>query len=119
MDTQKAIMAFSQSEKIKAGIIWLSQSLELTGRLNDMETPGEKKIINALANMVFQEIQLAKNVAADERWEEAEKSIDKAIVMINSGVGAESIVHLTQALSQVTSIGQRTMSYLQEQGLLG
>ncbi len=118
MDTQKAIMAFSQSEKIKAGIIWLSQSLELMGGLNAEEGQGGQRVVLALANMVFQEIQLSKNIAPDDRWEEAERSIDQAIVMINSGVGPESIMHLTQALSQVTSIGQRTMSFLKEQGHL-
>ncbi len=118
MDTQKAIMAFSQSEKIKAGIIWLSQSLELMGGLNSAEGQGGQRIIHAIANMIFQEVQLAKNIAPDERWDEAEKSIDQAIIMINSGVGAESVMHLTQALSQVTSIGQRTMSFLKDEGLL-
>jgi hypothetical protein len=118
MDTQKAIMAFSQSEKIKAGIIWLSQSLEVVGGLSGIEGQGGLKMAQALANMVFQEIQLAKTIAGDERWEEAEKAVDQAIIMINSGVGIESIVHLTQALSQVTSIGQRTMSYLKENSLL-
>ena len=118
MDTQKAIMAFSQSEKIKAGIIWLSQSLELAGGLNAAEGQGGQRIILALADMIFQEIQLAKNISPDERWEGAERSIDQAIVMINSGVGPESIMHLTQALSQVTSIGQQTMSFLKDEGLL-
>ena len=118
MDPQKAIMAFSQSEKIKAGIIWLSHALELLGSLPATETPGGQKIITALIDMVFLEIQLAKNVAGDEQWEIAEKSIDQATVMINSGVGPEAIIHLTQALSQVTSVGQRSMSYLKEQGLL-
>ena len=118
MDTKKAIMAFSQSEKIKSGIIWLSHALELLGSLPASETQGGQKIVRALTDMVFQEIQLAKNVAGDEKWNDAEKSIDQATIMIDSGVGPESITHLTQALSQVTSIGQRSMSFLQDQGLL-
>lgn len=118
MDTKKAIMAFSQSEKIKSGIIGLSHSLELLGSLPDREKHGGEKIIKALTDMILQEIQLAKSVAQDDQWKDAEKSIDQATVMINSGVGPESIIHLTQALSQVTSIGQRSMSFLQEKGLL-
>lgn len=118
MDTKKAIMAFSQSEKIKSGIIGLSHCLELLGSLPDQEKQGGEKIIKALTDMIFQEIQLAKNVAQDDQWNDAEKSIDQATVMINSGVGPESIIHLTQALSQITSIGQRSMSFLQEKGLL-
>ena len=118
MDTKKAIMAFSQSEKIKSGIIWLSQTLQLLGSLPAPEGQGGEAIIKTLADMIFQEIQLAKSVAGDDQWENAAKSIDQAIIMINSGVGPEAIIHLTQALSQVTSIGQRSMSFLQEQGLL-
>ena len=38
--------------------------------------------------------------------------------MIDSGVAPESVVHLTQALSQVTTIGHRSMSFLREKGLL-
>ncbi len=118
MNTQQAIIAFSQSEKIKAGIIWLSQTLEMLGGMSSLDKQGGQRIIEALVNMVIQEIHLAKNIAGDERWEEAEKAIEQAIIMINSGVGPESIMHLTQALSQVTSIGQVTMTYLKEQGLL-
>jgi len=111
-------MAFSQSEKIKAGIIWVTQALELLGSLPASEMQGAERMIKSIVDMVFQEIHLAKNVAGDERWEDAEKSVDQAMVMINSGVGPESIIHFTRALSQVTSIGQRSMSYLKEQGLL-
>jgi hypothetical protein len=39
-------------------------------------------------------------------------------VMINSGVASESLHHLTQALSQVTNIGQRSMTQLKTEGLL-
>jgi hypothetical protein len=118
MNTQKAIMAFSQSEKIKAGLIWVSQTLELLRGLQMSEMQGAERIIKVIIDMLFQEVQLAKNVAGSEEWEEVEKLLDQAIIMINSGVGPESIVHLTQALSQVTSIGQRSMSSLREKGFL-
>jgi len=51
-------------------------------------------------------------------WDEVLRHIDKALVMINSGVAAEAVVHLTQALSQVTSIGHRSMTILKGEGLL-
>ena len=38
--------------------------------------------------------------------------------MIDSGVAPEAVIHLTQALSQVTSIGHRSMTVLKEEGLL-
>ena len=118
MNSQKAIMALSQSEKIKAGIIWISQCLELLMGMPSPKAQTGQRLIRALADMVIQEVQLAKKIAKDEQWVAAEKDIEQAIVMINSGVGHESITHFTKALSQVTSIGQRSMSYLQSQGLI-
>ncbi len=118
MDNKKAVIAFSQSEKVKTGIIWISHLLEMLGGLSDFERQGGEQVIRMLINMLFQEIQLAKNVTGDKEWDDAKISINQAIVMINSGVGPESIAHLTQALSKVTTIGQRSMSFLQEKGLV-
>ncbi len=118
MNTKEAIMAFSQSEKIKSGIIWASQTLELLRGLPEPEKRGAERVVKMLVEMIFQEIQLGGNVAAGEDWQGIEKSIDQAVAMINSHVAPESVVHLTQALSQVTTIGQRSMSTLQEQGLI-
>ena len=86
--------------------------------LNETEKQGGIKIIKAMINMVVQESQLAGKVTKDSAWEDIEKHIDKAIIMINSGVAPESISHLTQALSQVTSIGHKSMGCLKDQGLL-
>jgi len=118
MDTKRAIMAFSQSEKVKSGIIWVSQALEMLRGLPEPEKEGAKKVIKMKIDMILQEIMLAKKVAADASWEETERAVDQAMVMINSGVAPESTVRLTQALSWVTSIGHRSMSLLKERGLL-
>ena len=118
MKTKEAIMSFSQSEKIKSGLIWVSQMLELLRALPDQEKKGAERTIKSFIDMLYQEIQLAKSVAAGESWDEIEKCIDQATVMINSHVAPESVVHLTQALSRVTTIGHRSMSVLKEEGLL-
>jgi hypothetical protein len=47
-----------------------------------------------------------------------EKNIDTAMVMISSGVAHEAGYHLTQALTQVTTIGQRSMTILKDKGHL-
>jgi hypothetical protein len=51
-------------------------------------------------------------------WSEVDKFLNNARVMIDSGVGHESGYHLTQALSQVNRIGQKSMTFLMAQGLL-
>jgi len=118
MNEQEAIMAFSQSEKVKSGIIWASQALELLGGLPVPEKAGAEKVIRMKIDMIIQEIRLARNVTGDIAWDDIEATIDQAMVMIHSGVAPESVVHLTQALSKVTSIGHRSMSFLKEKGLL-
>ena len=118
MKTSQAIMAFSQSEKVKASIICASHSLELLAGLPFPENDGAQKVIRLNIEMMRQEIQLARNLSGDESWDEIEKFIGKAVVMIDSGVATESVVNLTQALSQTTSIGHRSMTVLREKGLL-
>jgi len=111
-------MAFSQSEKVKSGIIWTSQALELLGSIPVPERSGAEKLIRLKIDMMIQEIRLAGNVTGDPAWEDIESILDQALVMIHSGVAPDSVVHLTQALSRVTSIGHRSMSFLKEKGLL-
>ena len=57
-------------------------------------------------------------LSGDEAWRDAEKNIDMALVMLDSGVARESTYHITRALGSVTTIGQRAMTYLKDEGLL-
>ena len=118
MNVQEAIMAFAQSEKIKSGLIWASNGVELIEGLSMPEKPGAESVVRGLINMVFHEVGISKNVAEDKIWEEIEKDMDQALVMINSGVASGSLLHLTQALSKATSIGHRSMTFLIDEGLL-
>jgi hypothetical protein len=118
MEINDAITAFSQSEKIKAGLIWATQAIELYKALPEAEKPGAEKIIKAIVDMIGSEILICKKAAPNELWVEVEKNIDTAIVMINSNVAHEAGYHLTQALTQATTIGQRSMSILIDKKLL-
>jgi hypothetical protein len=118
MKVQTAIMAFAQSEKIKSGLIWVSQALELFDGFPTKDQRGAEKMARSLMTFILFEIHIAKKAAKDAAWEEVEKNIDLAIVMINSGVPREATYHLTRALSHVTNIGQRAMSYLKKEGFL-
>ena len=118
MKPAAAITTFSQSEKIKGGLIWASQAVEIYKALPEADKPGAEKIVKAIVDMVGSEILICKKSAPHELWLDVEKSLDTAMVMINSGVAHEAGYHLTQALTQVTTIGQRSMSVLRDKGLL-
>jgi hypothetical protein len=118
MQTADAITTFSQSEKIKGGLIWATQAVELFKALPEADKSGAEKIIKSLVDMIGSEILICKKTAPNELWQEVEKCIDTALVMINSNVAHEAGYHLTQALTQVTTIGQRSMTILKDDGLL-
>ena len=118
MTVKQAIIAFSQSETIKSGLIWLSQAIEIQKSLSDTERRGAEKSVRTLLSMIGREVYVARKVTEDASWEDAEKHIDLAMVMMNSGVAHEAVYHMTQALSHVTDIGQRAMTYLRRDGLI-
>ncbi len=118
MNTKSAIIAFSQSEKIKAGLIWASQTIEANMGISEPEKRGSERIISALLNMIANEIHLVMKMAPHERWDAVMKHIDTAVVMVNSNVAHDATFHLSKALSQVTSIGHESMTLLAEKNLL-
>lgn len=118
MKSSEAIMAFSQSEKIKAGLIMIAGSLELLKNLPEEEKRGASRIIYMDLSMLGHEVGLAKVVTGHQEWNEVERFLNKALVMFDSGIGEEALIHLSRALSQVTNIGQQSMSLLKETGLL-
>lgn len=118
METDKAVLAFSQSEKIKAGLIWAGQALEILRGLKDGEIAGGQKMVGAWLAMITHETRLARATVPDEQWDAIDPHIERAIVMVNSGVGHEAGIHLTRALSKTTNIAERSMSFLKEEGIL-
>lgn len=118
METNQAILAFSQSEKLKSALIWATQLSQVHLALGESDKPGAEKIIKTLVSMIGNEIIVAQKAAPHKDWLEAEKDVNTAMVMLNSGVAQESTYHLTQALSKVTNIGQQSMTLLIDKGLL-
>lgn len=112
MNAKQAIISFSQSEKVKSGLIWCSQCVQLARNLPEGEQAGAVRLVKNLLAMVVNEAQLARRAGHNEVWLQAEKDLNTARVMIDSGVIEEATYHFTQALSQVNSIGQQAMTYL-------
>jgi len=117
MEPKQAIISFSQSEKVKSGLIWCSQSAHLAHNLPQQEQLGAVRLLQSLVAMVSNEAQLARQASGDEVWLEVEKCLNNARVMIDSGVSEEATYHFTQALSQVNRVGQKAMTALIDQGI--
>jgi hypothetical protein len=118
MNNKQAIIALSQSEKVKSGLIWCSQCAQLAQNLTQAEQAGAIKILQHLIGMIANEVQLARQVSGENIWMEVDKALNTARVMVDSQVAQEAVYHLTQALSQVNRIGQAAMGKLIERGLM-
>lgn len=111
-------MGFSQGEKIKAGLIWVSQVIQLTDGLPEGEKKAGSRAVGALVGMISHEIMLARNMWGDRAWAEMQKDLDRARVMIDSGIPSEALTHLTRALSRSTDVAGRAMTSLKDKRLL-
>ncbi|MGE5255086.1 MAG: hypothetical protein ACM3KE_00350 [Hyphomicrobiales bacterium] len=118
METKEAILAFSQSEKAKAGLLMAAQLLEIYNGLPDHEKHSAERFLRPLIGMISSEIHLSKKMTSADMWTSVDKSLNTALVMMNSGVLSEASFHIAQAISGVTTIAQRSMEYLIRQKLL-
>jgi hypothetical protein len=118
MNTKTAITAFSQSEKLKSGIIWATQIVDMLAEMSQNEKSGAEKSVKALIAMMGYESVIARRSTGDSAWINLEKDLDMALVMINSGVAHEATYHLSRALRQAAGIGSKSMSFLIENGVL-
>ena len=118
MTDQEAIISLTQAEKVKAGLIWASQSVEGFAGMSPVERRGAEKVVAGLVGMISAEAILANRLGKDRYWRQVVRHLENAQVMIRSGVTDEAPFHLTGALQQVTDIGRRAMEHLKEIGLL-
>ncbi|MDD3991882.1 MAG: hypothetical protein RBR20_10825 [Desulfobacterales bacterium] len=118
MNHRQNIASFTLSDKIKSGLIWASTACDQAAGFEGLTRQGAVAVAENLLSMVLNETVLVRQASGNTEWDEAMRLMDKARVMIRSGVPAEASFHLTRALSVVTSIGRQAGEALRQQGLL-
>jgi hypothetical protein len=118
MNAKIAIAAYAQSEKIKAGLIWLSALLESYCEHPGCNLPVQDTTVNVLQQLfelILGEVHLAMRLNPDKLWQDVDRHMHTALIMMVSGVAHDSAYHLTKALACVTTIGQRALTFLNAQ----
>jgi hypothetical protein len=82
------------------------------------EQAGGIHVVKALCAMIGHEVALVRTITGDPAWDEVQPPMERALVMIESGVPLEAVAHLSGALSRTTNLLQRSMTFLDEQGVL-
>lgn len=119
METKQAIISFAQGEKVKGGLIWCSQCVQMAQNLPPAEQAGAVKVVQGIVAMIANEVGLARRASQDPIWSDVETALRTAGVMIDSGVLDEATYHFTQTLSQVNRINQKAMTHLVDNGMWG
>ena len=68
--------AFSQSEKVKAGLQWLTHCLEVFSHWTEADRRGAQKIIKLMIDLVAGEIELAERLSGDANWKDAARHMN-------------------------------------------
>jgi hypothetical protein len=97
MPLEPDILAYVQCEKVKAGLIWLSQGmLQLEDQLPARPTAVENLALSMLS-MIRDEVQLGWGLTGEAGWRKADGHLQQAATMIRSGVAHDAPWHLTLA----------------------
>ena len=111
------ILIYVQSEKAKAGIIWLSQGLlQFQGQPPARPGPAENLAL-AILEMVRDEVQLGWRLTRDGGWRRADGHLQQAAVMLRSGAAHDAPWHLTLALREITGLGHSAHRRLESQAV--
>jgi len=116
-ELRQAVVTYAQSEKVKSGLIWVSQVSEQVTALDDAARQHGARLLQTLTHLLGDEAILSGRITGDRRWNEISRKINMALVMIQSGVPQETSFHLTQALTLVTRLGGEAAALLKDKGL--
>ncbi len=118
MTDREAILGLMMGERIKAALIMGNSLAQGVEGLAERDRKGAESLFVMYLRMLLNEVTIASRVSPQEEWDGMLKSMEKALVMAESGVAFEAPHHLTDALTKATTVAGRTMKYLQDRELL-
>jgi hypothetical protein len=118
MTEKEAILGFMMGERIKAGLIVATQMAMVIEGLAEPDKEGGTRVFSTFLNSLYRDIGLAHKVSPQEEWIDVRKELDGGMVMVDSRVPHGAMDHLSRAISHTTTISNRAMTFLKDQGLL-
>ena len=117
-DARKAIICFQYVERIKSELIIAAKLLGEIGELKGNEVAGARKVMSSLLDALHAETRMAQNVLGLRDFEEAALKLTEAAEKMRTEEYSEAIKRIAEAISHVTTSGQKAMQTLKEKGLL-
>ena len=117
-DIKKAIFCFEYVERIKSMLIISARLVDMVNGLKGDEAAGAKKIMSSFFDAIFAEIGMAQNILEVKDFEDAGKRVTEADQKMCENKSEEAIRFISEAISSITTSGQRAVDTLRESGLL-
>jgi hypothetical protein len=118
MNARQLILEFQYSEKIKSQLIIGSNLLPYVEALKGEERAGAEKILKAYLQLLVAEIRIAWNTVKSVNYHGAEKHLAESLRRLEMNDLANSNLHISKALSYITTSCEAAMTKLQKDHLL-
>jgi hypothetical protein len=118
MNVKQLILEFQYSEKIKSQLIIGSNLLPHVEALKGQERAGAEKILKAYLHLLVGEIRIAWNTVKSVNYHGAEKNLTESLRMLEMQDLASSNLHISKALSYITTSCEAAMTNLQKNNIL-
>jgi hypothetical protein len=118
MDAKQLILEFQYSEKIKSQLIIGSNLLAHLGAFKGQERTGAEKMVETYLQLVLTEIRIAWNTVRSVNYHGAEKNVRESLRSLEVNDLTNSNLHISKALSYITTSCEGAMTNLQKSNLL-
>jgi hypothetical protein len=118
MDAKQLILEFQYSEKIKSQLIIGSNLLAHLGAFKGQERTGAEKMVETYLQLVLTEIRIAWNTVRSVNYHGAEKNVRESLRSLEVNDLVNSNLHISKALSYITTSCEGAMTNLQKSNLL-
>lgn len=117
-NARKAIICFQYTERIKSELIIAANLLAKIGELEGDELAGAEKLMLSLLRALQGEVGIAHSVLGMHNFEDASDKVAEVAERVRSREYVEATRRISEAISLVTTGGQKATEVLKEKGLL-
>ncbi|NIR86574.1 hypothetical protein GWO13_02975 [Candidatus Bathyarchaeota archaeon] len=118
LDVRKAIICFQYTERIKSELIITANLLGKIGELEGDELAGAGKLMLSLLRALQGEISIAHSVLGMRNFQDAGNKVAEVAEKVRSREYLEATKRVSEAISLITTGGQKATEVLKEKSLL-
>jgi len=118
MDKKQANIAFHHSERLKSNLFLVSAALDRLAMLKAERLEGGKEVTKGVLDGVRTELNMARRYIEPAEANAIERALSEVDAELETHDYAKAREHLAQTLSQVTTVSDKYIKLLMDEGLI-